>query len=116
MTRQSSYANRETLLLERLVDDPELRRTPAKTLKGFCLAYLPHHFPVDLSDLFDDMARALQDHDLKRVEMIGFLGCAGKAIYFRSAASAHTAHDVHRHDGGAQQHPAFERDEQRVFR
>ena len=57
----------ETLQLERLVDDPEIRRAAAKTLKGFCLTYLPHHFPLDPSDFFDDMCRALEDHVLKRV-------------------------------------------------
>jgi len=66
----------ETLQLERLVDDPEIRRAAAKSLKGFCLTYLPHHFPAELSDFFDEMAAALQDHDLKRLEMIGFRGCA----------------------------------------
>jgi hypothetical protein len=29
-----------------LVSDPELRRAAAKTLKGFYLTYLPHHFPL----------------------------------------------------------------------
>jgi hypothetical protein len=66
----------ETLELERLVDDPEIRRAAAKTLKGFCLTYLPHHFPADLSDFFDDMAGALQDYDTKRLEVIGFRGSA----------------------------------------
>jgi hypothetical protein len=66
----------ETLQLERLVDDPEIRRAAAKTLKGFCLTYLPHHFPADLSDFFDEMAQALQDYDLKRLEIIGFRGSA----------------------------------------
>jgi predicted phage terminase large subunit-like protein len=66
----------EALQLERLVDDPEIRRAAAKTLKGFCLTYLSHHFPADLSDFFDEMASALQDHDLKRLEIIGFRGCA----------------------------------------
>jgi hypothetical protein len=37
----------EALQLERLVDDPEIRRAAAKTLKGFCLTYLPHHFPLE---------------------------------------------------------------------
>jgi hypothetical protein len=37
----------EALQLERLVDDPEIRRAAAKSLKGFCLTYLPHHFPAD---------------------------------------------------------------------
>jgi hypothetical protein len=64
------------LQLERLVDDPEIRRAAAKTLKGFCLTYLPHHFPADLSDFFDEMAGALQDYDTKRLEVIGFRGCA----------------------------------------
>jgi hypothetical protein len=66
----------ETLQLERLVDDPEIRRAAAKTLKGFCLTYLPHHFPADLSEFFDEMARALEDYDLKRLEIIGFRGSA----------------------------------------
>jgi len=66
----------ETLQLERLVDDPEIRRAAAKTLKGFCLTYLPHHFPLDLPDYFDELTDALQHHDLKRLEIIGFRGCA----------------------------------------
>jgi hypothetical protein len=66
----------ETLQLERLVDDPEIRRAAAKTLKGFCLTYLPHHLPADLSDFFDEMARALEDYNLKRLEIIGFRGSA----------------------------------------
>jgi predicted phage terminase large subunit-like protein len=70
----------ETLQLERLVDDPEIRRAAAKTLKGFCLTYLPHHFPLDLSDFFDEMCAALQDGDIKRLEMIGFRGCAKSTL------------------------------------
>jgi predicted phage terminase large subunit-like protein len=62
--------------LEHLADDIELRRAAAKTLKGFCLTYLTHHFPADLSDFFDEMSGALQDHDIKRLEVIGFRGCA----------------------------------------
>src|ERR1700739_1223390 len=64
------------LQLERLVDDPEIRRAAAKTLKGFCLTYLPHHFPLDPSEFFDEMCAALQDGDITRLEMIGFRGCA----------------------------------------
>src|ERR1700739_632865 len=62
------------LQLERLVDDPEIRRAAAKTLKGFCLTYLPHHFPLDPSEFFDEMCAALQDGDITRLEMIGFRG------------------------------------------
>jgi hypothetical protein len=54
----------ETLQLERLVDDPEIGRAAARTLKGFCLTYLSHHFPADLSDFFDEMCGALQDYDI----------------------------------------------------
>ena len=39
--------------------------------EGFCLIYLPHHLPADLSDFFDQMAGALQDHDNRRLEIIG---------------------------------------------
>jgi predicted phage terminase large subunit-like protein len=70
----------ETLQLERLVDDIEIRQAAAKTLKGFCLTYLPHHFPLELSDFFDEMAAALQDHDEKRLEVIGFRGCAKSTL------------------------------------
>jgi hypothetical protein len=66
----------ETLQLERLVDDPEIRKAAAKTLKGFCLTYLPHHFPLDPSEFFDEMLGALGDHSIKRLEEIGFRGCA----------------------------------------
>jgi len=62
--------------LEQLVNDPEVRHAAAKTLKGFCLTYLPHHFPADLSDFFDEMIDAIQDHENKRLEIIGFHGCA----------------------------------------
>jgi hypothetical protein len=58
------------------VSDPELRRAAAKSLKGFCATYLPHHFPYTPSEFFDDMASALQDHDERRLEIIGFRGCA----------------------------------------
>ena len=47
---------KKTLQLERLVDDPEIRRAAAKTLKGFCLTYLPHHLPFDLSDAYQQAA------------------------------------------------------------
>jgi hypothetical protein len=53
-----------------------IRRAAAKTLKGFCLTYLPHHFPLDPSDFFDEMLDALGDYDIKRLEEIGFRGCA----------------------------------------
>jgi len=62
----------ETLQLERLVDDPEIRRAAAKTLKGFCLTYLPHHFPLDPSDFFDERYAALESVDIQRLEVIGF--------------------------------------------
>jgi hypothetical protein len=79
----------EAQQLERLVDDPEIRRAAAKILKGFCLTYLPHHFPADLSDFFDEMAGALQDYDTKRLEIIAFRGCA-KARWRRSRLSSGT--------------------------
>jgi hypothetical protein len=59
-----------------LVSDPEIRRAAAKTLKGFCLTYLPHHFTEELSDFFDEMSSALENYDIKRLEIIGFRGCA----------------------------------------
>src|SRR5258708_3939000 len=73
---ESSTSDSQYLQLERLVDDPEIRRAAAKTLKGFCATYLAHHFPQPPSDFFHPTAAALQDHDLKRLEIIGFRGCA----------------------------------------
>jgi predicted phage terminase large subunit-like protein len=70
----------EGIQLERLVDDPEIRRAAAKTLKGFCLTYLPHHFPLDLSDFFDEMCAALESAGIKRLEVIGFRGCAKSTL------------------------------------
>ncbi len=63
-----------------LVSDPEIRRAGAKTFKGFCLTYLAHHFSSDLSDFFDEMADALQDHDARRLEIIGFRGCSKASL------------------------------------
>jgi hypothetical protein len=76
----------EKLQLERLGDAPDIRRAAAKTLKSHCLTYLPHHFAADLS-VFDEMADALQDHDARRREIIGFLGCA-KLVRPRCARSS----------------------------
>jgi len=66
----------ETLQLERLVDDPDIRRAAAKSLKGFCFTYLPHHFPLIPSDFFDEMSAVLQNQDIRRLEIIGFRGCS----------------------------------------
>ena len=52
----------ETLDLERFVDDPEIHGAAAKTLKGFCLTYLPHYFPLNLPDYFDELTTALQNY------------------------------------------------------
>jgi hypothetical protein len=78
-----------TLQLERLVDDPEIRRAAAKTLKGFCLTYLPHHFSAELSDFFDEMAgaglqpEAARDHRLPRLcqehDGVACVGPVGRA-------------------------------------
>src|ERR1700677_251221 len=70
----------ETLQLERLVDDREIRKAAAKSLKGFCFTYLPHHFPLDRSDFFDEMCAALESADIQRLEMIGFRGCAKSSL------------------------------------
>ena len=70
----------EPLQLERLVDDPEIRRAAAKTLKGFCFTYLPHHFPLIPSDFFDEMTHALESPEIQRLEIIGFRGCAKSTV------------------------------------
>jgi len=66
----------QVLQTDDLVSDVELRRDAAKTLKGFCATYLAHHFPQPPSEFFDEMGRALENHDIKGLEIIGFRGCA----------------------------------------
>ena len=66
----------QVLQTDDLVSDVELRRYAAKTLKGFCATYLAHHFPQPPSNFFGEMSNALENHDIKRLEVIGFRGCA----------------------------------------
>jgi predicted phage terminase large subunit-like protein len=70
----------QELQLDQLVNDYEIRRALAKSLKGFCATYLAHHFPLPPSEFFDEMAAALQDHDQHRLEIIGFRGCAKSTL------------------------------------
>lgn len=50
---------KQELLLdpERLVNDYEIRRALAKSLKGFCATYLAQHFPAAPSDCRDSRDR-----------------------------------------------------------
>lgn len=67
-------------ILDRAANDTRIRRAAAKTLRGFCLTYLGHHFSQEPSEFFAEMCQALEDHALKRVEFIGFRGCAKSTL------------------------------------
>jgi hypothetical protein len=41
---------------------------------------VPHHFPLELSDFFDELCAALENGDIHRLEVIGFRGCAKSTL------------------------------------
>jgi len=59
-----------------LYDDHETRRNMAKTLKGFCMVYLPHYLTIALADFHDELLDTLSDHKQKMIEVLGFRGSA----------------------------------------
>ncbi len=58
------------------LDDHEMRRKMARTLKGFCLIYLPHYLTIAPADFHDELLTALGDHREKMIEILGFRGSA----------------------------------------
>ena len=61
---------------DRFYDDHETRRAMAKTLRGFCLVYLPHHMTMQPADFHPELLETLGDHDERLVEILGFRGSA----------------------------------------
>src|SRR3990167_609018 len=59
-----------------LYDDHETRRNMAKTLKGFCMVYLPHYLTIALADFHDELLDTLSYHKQKMIEVLGFRGSA----------------------------------------
>ena len=61
---------------ESFYDDHETRRAMAKTLRGFCLVYLPHHMTIEPADFHAELLDTLGDHDERLIEILGFRGSA----------------------------------------
>ncbi len=59
-----------------LYDDYETRRSMAKTLRGFCIVYLPHYLTIAPADFHDELLTTLGDHRQKMIEVLGFRGSA----------------------------------------
>lgn len=59
-----------------LYDDYETRRMMAKTLKGFCLVYLPHYLTIAPADFHEELLDTLGNHQQKMIEVLGFRGSA----------------------------------------
>ncbi len=59
-----------------LYDDYETRKAMAKTLKGFCIVYLPHYLTIAPADFHDELLTTLGDHKQKMIEVLGFRGSA----------------------------------------
>ncbi len=59
-----------------LYDDYETRRAMAKTLKGFCIVYLPHYLTIAPAEFHDELLSTLSDHSQKMIEVMGFRGSA----------------------------------------
>ena len=59
-----------------LYDDYETRKAMAKTLRGFCIVYLPHYLTIAPADFHDELLTTLGDHKQKMIEVLGFRGSA----------------------------------------
>jgi len=64
------------LLSSNLLDDYDWRREMAKTFKGFCLVYLPHHFSLPPGIYNDELMGALSNPDERFLDILGFRSCA----------------------------------------
>jgi predicted phage terminase large subunit-like protein len=58
------------------VQDQAFRRELAKTLEGFCLTYLSHYFSLPPADFARELLEALENHDNRKLEIVGFRGSA----------------------------------------
>ncbi len=63
----------------KLIEDPEMRKTLRKTLKGFCLVYLPHYFTLPPADFHPEMMHDLND-GIRFLAIEGFRGSAKSTI------------------------------------
>ncbi len=58
------------------LDDYETRRKMARTLKGFCLVYLPHYLKIAPADFHSELLDVLGDPNEMMIEILGFRGSA----------------------------------------
>lgn len=52
----------------------------AKTLKGFCLVYLPHHFSLPPGIFHEDLMQVLSDTKERFLDILGFRGCSKSTL------------------------------------
>lgn len=57
-------------------DDHATRRMMAKTLRGFCIVYLPHYMNAEPADFHEELLGTLGDHQERMIEVLGFRGSA----------------------------------------
>ena len=62
------------------LDDYDSRRKLARTLKGFCLVYLPHYLNIPPADFHHELLDTLGNPNEKMIEVLGFRGSA-KSTY-----------------------------------
>lgn len=62
------------------LDDYDSRRKLARTLKGFCLVYLPHYLSIPPGDFHPELLDTLGNPNERMIEVLGFRGSA-KSTY-----------------------------------
>jgi len=58
------------------LNDYEIRRNLAKTLRGFCIVYLSHHLAMKPADFHVELMDILGDPNERMIEILGFRGSA----------------------------------------
>lgn len=64
----------------RIIENQEMRRAIAKTLKGFCLIYLPHYFFLPPAEFHQEMFDELDNQEIKFLAIEAFRGGAKSTI------------------------------------
>lgn len=66
----------EILKENNFLNDYEIRRKLARTLKGFCVVYLPHYLTIPSADFHEELLDILGDPNERMIEILGFRGSA----------------------------------------
>lgn len=63
-------------LRDALIGSDTFRRQAAKSIAGFCLIYLSHHFTLEPAIFHKELLQNLSDHELRALLVVGFRGSA----------------------------------------